>query len=155
MKSHNTRLSPRLGWRAMLGPAALVLMVGTGGSAQAGGTASKSTAAEAQNYQRERAACLDGSSSQDRTTCLKEAAAARAEARRGTLDNGERADQLRANALKRCAAVAAGDRDDCERLALGEGQRSGSVAEGAVVKTIVTRTVGPVPAASGAAAASR
>ncbi len=101
-------------------------------------------------YQQERAACLDGRNPQDRATCLKEAGAARAEARRHGLDNGETPAQLRANALQRCQRVATDDRAACERLALGEGERSGSVAEGAVVKQITTRSVGvaPAPAAS-------
>lgn len=103
-------------------------------------------------YQRERAACLDGSSPQDRSTCLKEAGAARAEARRQSLDNGESPAQLRRNALRRCEAVARADRSDCRRLARGEGQRSGSVAGGAVLMQITTTTVGPVPGASAPAA---
>ena len=143
------RHSPNPTWRALLATALLSTLAGTVGAAP------KTPSAGEQVYQQERAACLDGSSPQDRVTCLKEAGAARAEARRGTLDNGERAGQLQRNALKRCGAVAAADRKDCERLALGEGQRSGSVAEGAIVKTLVTRTVEPVPAASSAAAASR
>src|SRR5690606_16943646 len=36
-------------------------------------------------YERERAACTDGSSQQDRATCLKEAGAARDESRGGRL----------------------------------------------------------------------
>jgi len=149
MAIHASRYSLHPTGRALLATALLSLLAGTAGAAP------KASSTGEQVYQQERAACLDGSSPQDRATCLKEAGAARAEARRGTLDNGERAGQLQRNALKRCAAVAVADRSDCERLASGEGQRSGSVAEGAIVKTIVTRTVGPVPAASAAAAASR
>jgi hypothetical protein len=101
-------------------------------------------------YQQERAACLDGSSPQGRTTCLKEAGAARNEARRHRLDNGETADQLRANALMRCQRVATDDRAPCERMARGGGTRSGAVAEGAIVKQITTLDSAtlPAPAAS-------
>lgn len=99
-------------------------------------------------YLQERAVCLSGRSTQDRATCLKEAGAVRAEARRQSLDNGESPAQLRRNALRRCEAVARADRGDCRRMALGEGQRSGSVAEGAVFKQITTVTVGPLPGAS-------
>ena len=110
-----------------------------------------STDADAR-YNQERAACLDGRSPQGRSTCLKEAGAARAEARRHRLDNGESAAQLRANALLRCQPVQDADRAACERMALGEGQRSGSVAEGGVLKQITTVTTGtaalPAPAAS-------
>ena len=54
-------------------------------------------------YERERAVCLSGQSNQDRATCLKEAGAAREEARRGQLDNGD--NHLRSNAKARCAAL--------------------------------------------------
>lgn len=96
-------------------------------------------------YQKERAACLAGSSQQDRATCLKEAGAALAEARRARLGNAEDARALADNALRRCKAVAPEDRDDCERMARGEGKVSGSVEGGGVIKELVTRSVEPVP----------
>jgi len=101
-------------------------------------------------YQRERAACLAGSSPQGRTTCLQEAGAARAEARRNQLDNGETPAQLRANALLRCQRVLDTDRSACERMVLGEGTRSGSVAAGGVLTQITTVDSArlPAPAAS-------
>ena len=107
-----------------------------------------------QLFEAERAACLAGISHQDRATCLKEAAAARNEAMRGRLDNGETPDQRRANALARCRVQPAADRADCERLARGEGLNEGSVAEGAVMKQTITRSVGSArdPAAPAAAA---
>jgi hypothetical protein len=101
-------------------------------------------AAADQAYQRERAACLSGQTSQDRDTCLKEAGAARAAARRGRLDNGGDAESRAANATERCRVHAdADDRLACERMARGEGRIEGSVAEGAVVKEMVTRSVRP------------
>ena len=101
-------------------------------------------------YQRERAACMGKAAADDRASCLQDASAALAEARRGRLDTGQTASELSNNAVIRCKAVKAEDRSDCERMARGEGVVSGSVAEGAVVKQIVTRTVGPVPAAPAA-----
>ena len=98
-------------------------------------------------YRPERATCVDGRSPQDRSTCLKEAGAARAEARRQGLDNGETAAQLRANALQRCQRVTDDDRAACERMVLGGGQRSGSVAAGGVLMQITT-PVAPASAAS-------
>ena len=95
-----------------------------------------------QVFEAERAACLAGLSHQDRATCLKEAAAARNEALRGRLDNGETPAQRLANALARCRVQPAADRADCERLARGEGHSEGSVAEGAVMKQTITRSVG-------------
>ncbi len=98
-------------------------------------------------YQAERKACLEGRTGQDQATCLKEAGAARAEALRSTLDNGEDRATLQANALARCAAQPAGERPACELLARGQGMESGSVKDGGVIKEVVTRTVGrPAPA---------
>ena len=96
-------------------------------------------------YQKERAACLNGTSQQDRATCLKEAGAALAEARRARLDNGEDARALRENALQRCKAQPPQDREACERLARGEGTVSGSVGGGGVIKEVVTPVIEPAP----------
>ena len=97
-------------------------------------------------YAKERSACLDGSSQQERTACLKEADAALAEARRSRLGNAADAPALRRNAMQRCDAVRAEDRDNCRRMALGEGTVSGSAAAGGVVKELVTiEPAAPVP----------
>ncbi|HSW04633.1 hypothetical protein [Aquabacterium sp.] len=98
-------------------------------------------------YREDRANCLAGRTHQDRATCLREAGAALVEARRGGLDSGD-ARTLERNALLRCQRQSVEDRPDCERLARGEGQTSGSVEGGGVIKEIVTRTVGPVPQAA-------
>ena len=99
-------------------------------------------------YRQERAACMEGRNPQDRSTCLKEAGAARNEARRRQLDNGESPDQLRANALLRCQRVATDDRAACERMAQGGGQRSGSVAGGGVLTQITTPDTPAAPTAA-------
>jgi hypothetical protein len=97
-------------------------------------------------YVRERAACLDGTSQQERAACLKEAGAALGEAKRSRLGNGEDARALRSNAVQRCDAVRAEDRDSCRRMALGEGTVSGTAAAGGVVKELVTtEPAAPVP----------
>lgn len=93
------------------------------------------------HYESERKACLDGSSHQDRSTCLKEAAAAYADAQRQPLAGGQGADDYKANAVKRCAVQPPEQRADCERMALGGGMQSGSVASGGVVTEMVTRSV--------------
>ena len=101
-------------------------------------------------YQKERAACLDGSSQQERAACLKEAGAALAEARHSRLGNGESARNLRDNALQRCKDVQTVDRDACERMTRGEGTVSGSAASGGVFKELVTiepAATAPVPVA--------
>ncbi|AKJ29844.1 hypothetical protein AAW51_3153 [Caldimonas brevitalea] len=82
-------------------------------------------------YQAERAACESGKSHQDRTTCLREAAAARGEARRGALN--DRSARYEENARMRCNALPEQDRADC-RARLSEGTTSGSVEAGGVYR---------------------
>lgn len=105
-----------------------------------GGISGASQAAD-QNatIQKERTDCMNGSSQQDRATCMREAGAAKQESQRGNLrDSGD----YQANASKRCAALPAAEKADCERRANGEGSVSGSVGGGGVVRELVT----PVPA---------
>jgi hypothetical protein len=85
----------------------------------------------AARYQRERAACESGKSTEDRASCLREAAAARDAAAHGDLE--EPADYKK-NALARCDAVPASDRDACRHRALGEGEMSGSVSGGGIIR---------------------
>ena len=89
-------------------------------------------------YAKERSACLAGTSQQERTACLKEASAALAEAQRSRLGNAEDARALRRNAVQRCEAVRAEDRESCRAMALGEGTVSGSAAAGGVIQELVT-----------------
>lgn len=87
-------------------------------------------------YRSERAVCMSGQSNQDRATCLKEASAARAEARRNRLDTGTA--QLQQNARARCAALPADDRSDCEKRMSGDGAVSGSVNDGGLLRELKT-----------------
>jgi len=99
--------------------------------------ASTDMAAVQAQYQKERAFCLSGKSHQDQTTCLKEAGAALAEARRGTLGNG--AGQFEQNQRVRCDAHRdADDRSDCLRRMNGEGNISGSVESGGFYRELRT-----------------
>jgi hypothetical protein len=137
MKSTAPRLSPRL----LLLAAGSALMLAAPLSASWAGTGPKSGSPEA-TYRYERQKCLSGRSHQDRATCLKEAGAALAEARRGRLDNGVSERQLAENRVARCAAQPEADRADCERMARGEGTVVGSVEGGGQIKELVTRQVG-------------
>lgn len=133
-------------WTAL----ALACLAAHAGAAQpaapSSATSTTSTTSADAVYQRERAACkLDGTP-QGRITCLKEAGAAHAEAKRRQLGNGEDEAALRQNAELRCKRVATADRDHCQRMARGEGTVSGSVDGGGVLKTLVTPI--PAPAAS-------
>lgn len=137
-------------WTARGLGAALALLAATAALAAGG----DDRAAVEARYQAERRACLDGRSGQDSSSCLKEAGAARAEALRHRLGNGDDTAALRANALARCAVQPAADRPACETLARGQGTASGSVRGGGVIKETVTRSVG-ANAAPPAAGASR
>ena len=110
------------------------------------GTSAMSAASANAVYQRERAACASDATPQGRATCLKEASAAHAEAKRQLLGNGDDARALQQNAERRCDKVATADREHCLRKARGEGAVSGSVDGGGVLKTLVTPV--PAPAAS-------
>ena len=141
-------LSTKPWWTAL----ALACLAVHAGAAQpaapSSATSTTSTTSVAAVYQRERAACnLDGTP-QGRTTCLKEAGAAHAEAKRRQLGNGEDEAALRQNAELRCRSVATADRDHCQRMARGEGTVSGSVDGGGVLKTLVTPIPAPASAAS-------
>ncbi|RZL39424.1 MAG: hypothetical protein EOP35_03705 [Rubrivivax sp.] len=91
-------------------------------------------------YERERADCLTGKSSQPRNVCLREASAAYAQARQGKLvSSGDRSDHWAANALKRCQAQPAQDRDLCEKR-VREGEVVGSVEGGGELKSLTVRS---------------
>ena len=105
-------------------------------------------------YQQERSQCLDGSSNQDRATCLREAGAARAEARKNGL--GDSTDPYTENQRQRCAALPGTDRNDCLARMQGKGSTSGSVAAGGVLRELVVREPAVVaPAAPAASPPSR
>ncbi len=112
--------------------------------AQAGSGARADDAINAR-YRSERAACMSGQSNQDRATCLKEAGAARAVARRDL--SNDRSGNYQQNAMARCAALPAADKVDCQRRMQGDGKVSGSVRDGGLLRE--TTTVIPAdPAAS-------
>src|SRR4051812_17301945 len=96
--------------------------------------------ADARRMQQEdRAACMS-QAGEDQAACLREAAAARLEARRGRLDEGESA-AYEKNKLARCGYLPDADRKDCERRMGGEGTTSGSVAGGGIYREL--RTIVP------------
>jgi hypothetical protein len=117
-----------------LGAVALVLCVAP---AWSGGKKPMSEAQ--QRFQQERAACMSGSSHQDRATCLKEAAAAHQEARRGGLSGGGSVD-LSQNATGRCDAQPPAERQACIQRILGAGSASGSVEGGGVLRQSESQT---------------
>ena len=130
--------------RRLAGIAAALVLLPAWAGAQA--PAAQAASGADARYQKERAACLANTAQQERSACLKEAGAARDEARRSRLGNAEEARALRDNALQRCKSVRAEDRDGCERMARGEGTASGTAAGGGVLKEL--RTVEPAASAA-------
>ncbi|MEO7851761.1 MAG: hypothetical protein ABIR94_05820 [Rubrivivax sp.] len=128
------------------GPIALALCSGLAAAAAAGAGAASAAATTATQarHDRERSACMVGKSAQDQATCLKEADAAWAEARKGQLNTGGAAP---ANAVERCKALPGPQRSECEARMRGEGSVSGSVAGGGILRELVT----PVPASAASA----
>lgn len=132
-------------WRALalctLASCTALLAAGSAGAA----TAPASAAAQAR-FQQERAACLNGQSNQDRATCLREASAALAEAKRGGLHSSGA--NLADNQRKRCDSLSGDERSACIQRMQGAGSSSGSVAGGGIYRELVTTQ----PAASAAPA---
>ena len=92
-------------------------------------------------YQKEAAACR-GTTRQDHATCMREAAAAREEARRGRLARRD-ADYTR-NAVQRCDRLPDDDRRACIMRMQGQGTTSGSVDGGGILREYTVRTPAPV-----------
>lgn len=83
-------------------------------------------------YHAERTACERASASTDRAACLRDAAAARDEARRGVL--GGASSDYEKNALARCDNLPPAERDMCIRRTRNEGETRGSVGEGGIYR---------------------
>lgn len=134
-------------------PARVLLILGAGLCALPALAVSKAELSAAQErFRSEVAVCTSGQSNQDRPTCLREAGAALAEARRGNL-GVENAD-WRANQLKRCEPLPDEERLACIARMYGAGTSSGTAATGGIYRELVTReTVQPV--APGVAAPKR
>ena len=97
-------------------------------------------------YQRDRAACQALSPTQDRTSCLRDAGAHRAQALRTGVRGGSSPQELERNALQRCQQHSTQEqRTVCERMARGEGSSSGSVQGGGTIRELVTTEVLPAP----------
>jgi hypothetical protein len=98
-------------------------------------------------YQKERANCEAGNTTQDKATCLKEAGAALDQKKKGKLDNSG---SPVVNATDRCNALPQKDRADClARIVgpLGPNQKvtaTGSVEGGGVIRETTTTTPGAV-----------
>lgn len=88
-------------------------------------------------YNQERAHCMSGQSNQDRATCLKEAGAALAEAKKSNLGTSGDASKS-SNALARCNAQPAADQQACIQRIQGAGATEGSVQGGGLIRSTET-----------------
>ncbi|MDZ4123561.1 MAG: hypothetical protein U1E02_05195 [Hydrogenophaga sp.] len=91
-------------------------------------------------YDQDRAACMRSDSQHERTSCLREAGAVRAQGINRA--PGATPEARMENAMKRCADLPPENKSTCERMVHGEGTASGSVAGGGMIRELVT----PVPA---------
>jgi hypothetical protein len=124
------------------GFAAAALALAGSGTWAAGGIDKASIEA---NYRAARSACQAMAVPADRTNCLRDAGAARAQALR-TGPSSTSAEQLQRNALQRCQAhKSAEDQAICERMARGDGNTSGSVESGGVIRELTTQVPAPMP----------
>lgn len=92
-------------------------------------------------YLIEKADCESAPEDRDRAACLRDAAAAYAEARRGALESGDGA--FERNAVQRCEALQGDNREDCVARIRGQGTTSGSVEGGGLYREFRTREIGP------------
>ena len=126
--------------RTSLAAAALALALP---GAWAAGSADKASIES--NYQAARSACQSMAVPADRTNCLRDAGAARAQALR-TGPSSTSSEQLQRNAMQRCQAHKVDeDRAACERMARGDGNTSGSVESGGVIRELTTQVPAPMP----------
>ncbi len=120
--------------KSLLSFGAAALLAVTAAAAQ---VATETTGIDATgNYQHEVQSCLSGNTQQDRDTCLREARNARAEKRRGLLDNNQA--RFGANSLARCDVLTGEDKAACKARVMGFGETSGSVAGGGVLREVET-----------------
>ena len=95
-------------------------------------------------FKQEMADCVSGHTSQDKASCMREARNALSEVRRGNLGRQDKAaGQLERNIRLRCEAHQGELRDACEARMRGEGNVSGSVEGGGILREITTTVPAP------------
>jgi hypothetical protein len=87
-------------------------------------------------YEQERSVCNNGQSNQSKETCLREAGAARQQARSDSLTTASE-EQLQRNRERRCDAHPASDREYCLQRMRGEGSQSGNAQSGGISRELV------------------
>jgi hypothetical protein len=85
-------------------------------------------------YQNDRQFCLSGQSSQSRETCLREAGAAMQQ--NAAAQAQPSAEQMAANAVRRCNAFTGDGQQSCLARMQGHGKESGSVEAGGILREL-------------------
>ena len=130
---------------------ALLMLAGAAACASAMAAGRSSLAEASAIYRQERTVCTSGRSNQDRATCLREADAAFAEAKKGGLDDAS-APYAR-HASQRCERLPGDDRKACIARMQGQGTTRGDAASGGISRELVTQE--PAPASKTEPAAPR
>jgi len=86
-------------------------------------------------YEYERSLCNKGQTNQAKETCLREAGAAKQQARQGALTTLSE-DQLQRNRESRCDAHPAADREYCLQRMRGAGTQSGNAQSGGISREL-------------------
>jgi hypothetical protein len=95
-------------------------------------------------YDAERARCMSGTTGQDQASCLRSAGAAYDAIKQNRLHDANTS--YYDNEMSRCKSLPPADRKDCESRVDGQGQSSGSVKGGGMIKeTTTTTTLPPQP----------
>lgn len=129
--------------------AALSAIGGLGAVASVSAAGVKDASTQSQ-YQLDVQRCNTGQTSQSREVCLQEAGAARDEAERKRLDDGQSAN-YRNNSVDRCAKLPTAQREDCLLQMQSPSSVKGSVEGGGVLReTVIPVTPQPTPTAPGA-----
>ncbi|WPB56197.1 hypothetical protein [Xylophilus sp. GOD-11R] len=136
LKIHSSATAPlRFGaGLALFGATAVLAMA----SATAQVATSYTGADGSGSFASERASCASGNTQQAQATCMEEARNAAADKRRGQL--AEPHADYAANKMRRCDVFQPGteDRAACVARVQGDGQASGNVASGGVVREVET-----------------
>ena len=87
-------------------------------------------------YEQEKNTCLNGQSNQSKETCLREAGAARQQAKSDSLTTASE-EQLQRNRERRCDSHPPADREYCLQRMRGEGSQSGNAQSGGISRELV------------------
>jgi hypothetical protein len=85
-------------------------------------------------YQQDRQLCLSGHSNQDQATCLREAGAARQQ--NTAAQTQPSAEEMAANAVRRCDVFGGDARQSCLARMQGQGSVTGSAAAGGILREL-------------------